>query len=164
MPPKSKGEMPIIYLKHRGLFNHAQLVKGIQQWFTENNYKFHASKYKLKANEAEYEMDGERDVTEYVRYKISIHIWARDIVDVEVVKDGEKKKMQDGYIQMDITGQLDYDYNKRFGGSKFMQWLHGFYQEYIIKQTITDVWEDDLFFKINQLTGAIKHMLGSETA
>ena len=161
MTKRTEG-MPIIYLKHRGLFNHAELVKGMQQWFVENNYKFHAPKYKLKANEAEYELEAERDVTEYVRFKMSIHMWARDVVDVEVVKDGEKRKMQEGYIQMDITGELEMDYDARFGGNKAMQWLQDFYHNYIIKQTIADVWEDDLFLKINQLTSTIKHILGTE--
>ena len=159
-----KAQLPVIYLKHRGLFNHSQLVKGIQQWLVDNNYKFHAPKYKLKASEAEYEIEGERDVTEYVRFRIMLHIWARDITDVEIVKDGEKKKMQDGYIQMEITGTLEMDYNARFGGNKFMQWLQDFYHDYIIKQTIGDVWEDDLFLKLNQLTGAIKSILGTEVS
>lgn len=161
---KRTDNMPIIYVKHRGLFNHAALVKGIQQWFVENNYKFHAPKYKIKASEAEYEIESERDVTEYVRFKISTHIWARDIVDVEVVKDGEKKKMQEGYIQMDVTGELEYDYDTRFGGNKFMQWLQDFYHQYIIKETIADVWEDDLILKMNQLVAAVKKLLGTEVS
>lgn len=161
---ETKMRMPTIFLKHRGLFNHAELVKGIQQWFVDNNYKFHAPKYKLKASEAEYEIESERDITEYVKFRIMVHIWAHDIVDVEVVRDGERKKMQEGYIRMEITGEGELDYAKRFGGSKFMQWLQDFYHKYVIKQTIEQVWEDDLFLKLNELTARIKSLLGIEVS
>ncbi len=154
--------LPPMYLKHRGLFNHSKFIKAIQDWYIGNGYKFHAPKFKLKASEAEYEMRGEREVNEYVKFGIYVHIWIRDLVDVEVVKDGEKVKMQDGYIQLDLVGDYELDYQKRFGGSRFMQWLQDFYHKYVIRQTINDVWEDDLFFKLTQLMGTMKQSLGIE--
>lgn len=154
--------LPTMFLKHRGLFNHGKFVKDIQHWYISNGYKFHAPKYKLKASEAEYEIRGEREVTEYVRFGIYLHIWIRDLVDVEVVKDGEKVKMQEGYIQLDLIGDYELDYQERFGGNKFLQWLQDFYHNYVIRQTISDVWEDDLFLKMSQLMGTMKSSLGIE--
>jgi hypothetical protein len=157
-------EAPTLYLKHKGTFNHKLLVRTIQDWFTDNRYKFHASKYKLKADEAEYEAKGEREITEYVRYVITIHIWIRDLKEVEVIKDGEKKKMDEGYIQLELGGLLEFDWAKRFKGNKFVQWMHDIYQKYIIRQTIKDVWEDDLLLKQTELLAVIKNVLGVEVS
>ena len=154
--------MPILYIKHRGMFNHSQLVKGIQKWFEDNNYVFHAGKFKLKPNEAEYEISGELKVNEYVQYTIEVHMWIRDMSEVEVVEDGEKKKMQEGMINAETTGKYTLDYNARFGGSKFMQWLQDFYHKYVIRQTIDDVGDDDMFLKVVMLNAHIKGLLGIE--
>jgi hypothetical protein len=157
-------QMPTLYLKHRGMFSHSGFVRAIQNWFTENSYRFHPNKYKLKSNEAEYEAYGERDIHEYVKFKISIHIWIRDMSEVEVVKDGEKIKMQEGSINLEMDGVITYDPNERFGSSKFMGWLRDFYRTYIVRQTMAEVWEDDLFLKMNELMGTIKNELGIEAA
>ena len=159
-----KNQMPTLYLKHRGMFSQSGFVQSIQHWFTENSYRFHPNKYKLKSNESEYEAYGERDIHEYVKFKIAIHAWIRDISEVEVVKDGEKVKMQEGAINLEMEGVILYDPNKRFGNSKFMEWLHNFYQTYIVRQTMAEVWEDDLFLKMNELMGTIKKELSIEAA
>jgi hypothetical protein len=155
---------PTLYLKHKGVFSHKQLMQSIQNWFTENRYKFNAPKYKVKAEEAEYEIEADREVTEYVKYVIKPHIWIRDLKEVEVIRDGEKKKMDDGYIQIEIAAELQFDWAKRFKGNKFVQWLHDIYQKYIIRQTIKDVWEDDLLLKQTALLAVIKEVLGIEVS
>lgn len=155
---------PTMFFKYRGTFDQKKLMQGIQQWFVDNGYKFHAAKYKIKASEAEYEANGEREITEFVKYWISIHMWIRDLFDVEVIQDGEKKKMQEGYIQLDISGKLEFDYTERFGGSKFTQWLYNFYHKYVIRQTIKDVWEDDIILKMQELESHIKDLIGVEVS
>jgi hypothetical protein len=162
--PVSTDQMPTLFLKHRGTFELAKLVRTIQQWFTDNNYKFHAPKYKYKANEAELELYGEREITEYAQFRILLHLWARELTDVEVVQDGEKKKMQHAFVNLYMNGEIRFDYTKRFGGNKFFQWLQDFYHEYVIMRTITDVWEDDLLLKMNQLMAAIKDAFKMEVS
>ncbi|MEM4239608.1 MAG: hypothetical protein QXM31_00405 [Candidatus Woesearchaeota archaeon] len=159
-----KDPSPTLYLKHKGVFSKKEMMDVIHNWFTDNRYKFHASKYKIKADEAEYEIKGEREVTEYVRYVIELHIWVRDLKEIEVIKDGEKKKMDEGNIQLELGAYLEFDYSKRFKGNKFIQWLHDIYQKYIIRQTIKDVWEDDLLLKQTELLAAIKEVLGVEVS
>ncbi len=156
--------MPTMYLKHRGMFDHQKLVHGIQDWFVDNGYKFHAPKYKVKASEAEYDIECEREISEYVMYKIGIHMWIYDLKDVDVVQDGEKKKMNEGYLNLDVTGRIEFDWSKRFGGSKFMQWLQDIYHKYVLKQTISDVYEDDLILKMQELVATIKGLLGIEVS
>lgn len=156
--------MPTMYFKYRGTFDQKKLMQGIQQWYIDNNYKFHAAKYKIKASEAEYEANGEHEITEFVKFWVGIHMWIRDLVDVEVIQEGEKKKMQEGYINLDINGKMEYDYTGRFGGSKFMQWLYNFYHKYVIRQTIKDVWEDDVILKMQELEARVKDLIGVEVS
>jgi hypothetical protein len=80
------------------------------------------------------------------------------------VQDGEKKKLQEGYIQLDVSGRIEFDWSKRFGGSKFAQWLQDFYLKYVLRQTIKDVYEDDLILKQQELISKIKELLGTEVS
>lgn len=163
-PAREKFTSPTLYLKHRGLVDEQKLVNTFQEWFNDNKYRTHFPKYKVKAAESEYMMTGERDITEYCKFWIRIHIWMRGMQDVEVVKDGEKVKMKDCYMQLEIEGWFLVDYNKRFKGNKFLQWLQDFYQNYVIKQVWSDVWEDDLLLKQQQLLADLKEVIGTEVS
>lgn len=160
--PEFLRPMPVLYVKHRGLFSMRELVQAIQKWFVDNNYKFRPSAYKAKADELECEMEGEREITEYLRFKILLHFWARDLKDVEVVQEGEKKKLQEAYINLEITGQIWFDWTKRFKKNKFLVWLEDFYQKYIIRQELGDVYEDDILLKMSKLSDVVKGALGIE--
>ena len=97
-----KHESPTLYLKFRGVFDHAKLARVIQDWLDENAYEYHAKKYKLKADAAEYDAYGTREISEYATFTVGVHLWARDMKDVEIIKDGEKIKMQEGHINFEI--------------------------------------------------------------
>lgn len=167
MPDKFRG-MPLTFVKHRGLFSYAEFINGIRNWFRENNYEFHEPKHQWKAPpegvEVEIRINGNRKVNEYVKYHINMFLKIYDMKDVEVVKDGQKVKMQDGKVTVEISGKLELDWQNRFGGNKFLQGLQDFLHQFIIKQDIGDHWEDDLLFKLMDLTRAIRTVLGQEAA
>ncbi len=158
----NKFTSPTLYLKFRGVFDHAKLAKVIQDWIDDNTYEYHAKKYKLKVDAAEYDAFGKREISEYATFTVGVHLWARGMKDVEIIKDGEKVKMQEGYINFEIYASIEYDPEGRFQGNKFFQWLQDFYHHYVIKQVRTDVWEDDILLKQQQLLAHIKNFLGVE--
>lgn len=153
---------PKTSIKHKGLFDRSKLIKTIQDWFGKHKYDFHAPKYKYRPDEIELEFKGERKINPYVRFRMLVVVKGFEIKNVEVVKDGEKKKMQQGRLNVEISPEYDLDYKKRFGGNKFLQALQDFFHKYIIKRTIEEVWEDQLFMHQTSMIREIREVLGHE--
>ena len=162
MAAKTVYTNPTLYLKFKGVFDHSMLAKEIQNWFDDNAFEIHLPKYKLKATEAEYRITGKREVTEYCQFNMEAHLWCDNLKEIEIVKDGEKIKTYEGAVRIEISGVYILDYEERFKGNKFLQWLQDWYHKYVIKQQITDVYEDDLLLKQQRLLAFIKGLLGTE--
>jgi hypothetical protein len=158
--------MPQINIKHKGIFDLSEILQGIKGWFEGEYFKVHYPKHKLKqpAGGWEHEMEiyGERKMNEYVKFKITLFIRLYDIKDVEIIKDGKKIKTNSGRITVDISGEIELDFENRFGGSKFLQALQDFYHKYIIKQDIGDYWEDDIMLKMVNLGKLIREKCQQE--
>jgi len=165
MPDKFR-EMPTSFVKYRGMFNYSEVLQTVRKWFEEQNYSFEEPKHQWKAPaegiEVEIKIKGVRKVNEYVLYWIDIFFRVYDMKDVEVVKDGQKVKMQEGKVTVEIGGKLELDWQNRFSGNKFLQSVQDFLHKFIIKQDIGDRWEDDLLIKIMNLTKTIRTVLGHE--
>ncbi len=156
------GNLPPQTIKYKGLFDFTQFIKTIRGWYGAGNFHLVEKKYKWKPGELEVEMEGDTKYNEYFKYKIKVWIRSWDIKDVDVVKGGEKIKMQEGRLAIEVNGSYDLDYQNRFEGSKFLQGLRDFYHKYIIKQVIDDWYEDVALGKIFDLTGLIKEKLQFE--
>ncbi len=166
MVSKSIG-MPAMNVKFRGIFNFSEVMQSIKNWFKSYDYEFAEPTHKWKVPsegvEAEIKMSGDRKMNEYVKYYINVSIRTWDMKDVEVIKDGQKTKLQEGKISIDIDGKLELDWQNRFSGNKFLQNLQDFYHKFIIKQDIGDRWEDDLLIKVMDLTKIIRTKIGHES-
>lgn len=158
--------MPTTYIKHKGFLDVSKLIQSVRGWFISNRYDFHFSKEKYAgpatSAEQELELFGEREMTEYVKFKITLLMRIWDLKEVEVVKDGEKIKATTGRIAIELGGELILDYRKRFGGNKFLQGLQDFYHKYIIKATIEEVWEEGWFLHVVDLGKLIRKQFQHE--
>ena len=158
---------PTMYVKYRGIFNLSEVLQAIREWYRADDYEFHLKKHKFKipspaGAEQEIDMHGEKKVTDYVRFHIDVFMRCWDLRDVELVKDGQKIKTNDGKIAIEISGKYELDWQKRFEGNKFLQALQDFYHDYIIKWKIKDYWEDMHLLKMEQLRRRIKEKIGHE--
>jgi hypothetical protein len=160
--PDTKPSLPPINIKYSGLYDLNSLLKAIYTWYNSEYYNFTEAKQKYKPSEREIKFHGDRKLNEYVRFNIDVDMFFFDIKEVEVIKEGKKLKMQDGKVIIDIKGFLELDWQRRFGGVKYFQYLQDFYHKYIIKQTISEDWEDTLYFKMQQLARMINQRLGME--
>lgn len=162
----TKISTPSINIKHKGIFDLSDVLQGIKKWFEGDEFKVHYPKHKLKQPvggwEHEMEIYGERKMNEYVKFKITLFIRLYDIKDIEVIKDGKKVQTNSGRITVDISGEIELDYENRFGGSKFLQALQDFYHKYIIKQDIGDYWEDEIMLRIVNLGKFIRETCQQE--
>ncbi len=165
---EQKRPFPPMIIKQRGFFNLEKVLKTITDWFREEDFEdFDITDYKYKIPSpagAEYEIriDGKKKVTGYVMYQIKVILWVFDLRDVELIKNGEKIKTNEGRISIEITPILVLDWQKRFEGSKFLQRLQDFYQNYIIRYKLSDYWEDMMLIKSGQLVKIVQGVLEQE--
>ncbi len=153
---------PVTYIRHKGYYNWADLLKKTRGWFKEEFYNFEETKHKHEPNKQEVEMTAFRKLNEYVRYIFEVKIRTENVATVELVKDGQTIKTQEGMIWIEIKAKMELDWQKRFGGSEFLQSLQDFYHKYIIKQRIEQVWMSHLERKFGQLANYIKELLQQE--
>jgi hypothetical protein len=153
---------PTVYIKHKGLFDQQKLIQRLQGWYGEYKYDFQMPKYKAKPDEFEVEAEGSRKINEYVKFTLKVVVKAWEVKEVEVVKDGETRKMNQGRLAIEVNPEYELDYGKRFGGNKFLQALQDFYHNYIMKRTIEEVWEGELWMHQNAMIRAIREVLGQE--
>lgn len=163
-----KKGLPTIYIKHRGFFDFSKALKTIGTFYREEDFHMvYFPKHKAKPPRAtgvehEIEYEGKKRVTDYIMLHINVFFHVFDLRDVEIIRDGKKLKLQEGKVAVEIYPMLELDYQKRFDGNKFLQWLQDFYHNYIIKYKIGDYWEDMVFIKANEMAKQIQSALGQE--
>ncbi len=163
---KKTRYIPII--KFEGTFDMNNLMRVLRSWIANQGYEFHETsvKHKIPSHagaEQEFVWWGWRKVNSYVKYHIDVffHFW--HLHDVEVVKEGKKHKLQHARIQIEMAGRCELDWSNRFAGSKFLQNLADFYDNYIVRRNIDMVWTDQLYYRIYKFQRLAKETLEFET-
>ncbi len=168
MSDTKAGKLPqVAKIRYRGLFDFEGLFRLMRGWFDAREYEFFERRYKHKSRstgaELEINFEAHRDINEYARnvIKIFFHIW--DAHEVEVVKDGKKKKMWEGRMLIEFSGLVELDYDSHWEHSPFLRHLRNFYHNFVIKGEIDQIWTDKLWYKINDLQQNCKRFLGMHT-
>ncbi len=156
---------PII--RYNGIFDFDKLYRDMAAWFGKNGFELQEDNYKHKTPmpigcEQEIKWKGWLKTNEYARYWIHVHFHIWDLQDIEVVKDGVKKKMSKGKLFIILSIQLDLDYSNRFKGKSGIL-LQNLLRNYIMKKTIENSWQDELVYRMYKLHEVIKESLGMES-
>jgi len=154
-------------IRYRGLYDFEGLFRLMRAWFEAREYDFYEKRYKHKSKpagaELEINFEAHREINEYARnvIKVYFHIW--DAEEVEVVKDGRKRKMWDARMLIDFSGLVELDYDSHWDHSPFTRTMRSFYHRFVIRHEIDDVWTDKLWYKINELQQECKRFLGMQS-
>ena len=150
-------------IRYKGLCDFDGLYNLIIQWMKSQGYWVQETKYKHKVPSplgAEQEMTfkGEKEVTEFYKYHISVdfHLW--DMTEVEAEVKGAKKKLSNMRMEIVLSGAVELDPEGRFEKTGFLQKLRHFYMWYIIKADMF-MWFDELRYRVYKLHGIIKDYL-----
>lgn len=154
-------------IRYKGLFDFDGLYNLMVQWMKARRFWFHEVKYKHKVPspygaEQEIFFMGEKKVTDYFQYRLTvdIHIW--DMTEVEVVHNGVKKTLTNARMQIILIGYLDIDWEKRWDTSKKWKTLKDFYNKYILKEEIESIYWDTIQYKTQHFMNVIKEFLDME--
>jgi hypothetical protein len=158
---------PIQTLKYKGIFDYPGLLKTAWTWGTRQGYEMHEVKYKhkvpdIRGAEQENIFRGWRKVNAYLKVWIRFDTRAEYLKDVDVIVDGNKKRLTQGKIKIKFSGYLELDYNNKFESSAFLEGLRSFYHKFVIRTTIQNVYEDMLYYRLYKLNHKIKEHLQVE--
>ncbi len=121
-------------IRERGVFNLDKLYKEMYAWLDSNKYDFneklHQHKKLERGDEIEVKWEAEREVTDFIRYDIKIHIL---LIDINSVSDN----LVAGYARITFQTNLVLDYKERWSSSKFKNFLFEIYRKVFFKDTIS---------------------------
>ncbi|MBI1970551.1 hypothetical protein HYS47_02305 [Candidatus Woesearchaeota archaeon] len=156
----------ISQLRYKGVFDFEQLYRLMRAWFAERQYEFFEVKYKDKdktmGHELEITWKADRKINDFCRNDIKMFIHCWDMNEMEVVKDGKKKKVFKGRMMITFDASLTLDYQGLWDGSKLQRFLRELYIKHIIWHEIDDVWGDKLWYEVNKLQQLVKRFLDME--
>ncbi len=152
------------FLKYKGVWDMKKVYQAMQAWFSSRGYRFMEEMYKEKPPETEIKWAAKRLIDDYYLYHISLkfHIW--DMENVEVVKDGKKKVLQQGRMKITFSAKVVTDYSGRWEASVFKKWLEKVYNKAIIRRDIEFKHMDNLYYVLYGLHEHTKQLLGMETS
>lgn len=151
-------------ISHNGIFDFDGLFPAISEWYDNMNYahfeRKHSEKMTSTGKYIEANWVGEREVTDYVVFKINLEIWLRDLVEIAVEVDGQPVKRQKGRIELVFSCEFEKNYKDQFDDREgtFSHFLMKMYERYIIADQL-DVFESKLIVETVDFINTLKKFL-----
>ena len=154
-------------IKYRGVFDFGEFYKFCYDWLMdETELDFIAeSKYseKIEGNtkNIDIEWNGQREITDFFKFKFKIKFKIVKLENVEINKGGVKIKTNKGTPEIKIKGTLVRDYKGKFERNAFQIFLRTAYEKWIIPGRI-DQMEGKLFGDCDEFLAQAKAFLDLE--
>ena len=155
-------------IRYKGYFDFEGVYRLVNNWLVKYLFRYHEQRYKDKTdtplgNEIEVDVWGEKEVTEYYKYKIiiSYHLW--ESREVPVVINGEKVKRMRGRMHITLQGEVITDWQGRYKGSKVRSLMEEFLNKTVLKKEREMKHVDYVDKQLHKLEGEIKKFLKMET-
>ena len=169
--PEMKEEgTPKLYVQYNGVWDMDELYNLIARFFLGEKFKFYEKRQRRRkpgpfGYETLYKFEAQRDIDEYHRWIVHVHLETFDEHDVEAQdKHGRKRKMTKGKLWIQLRGEMITDYENKWEGSMVALYLRTFYNKYVIKKRYEALFWDPLYYKVLiRLQAAIKDHLGMES-
>ena len=165
----TKAKVPGGTIRYQGIFDFDGLYQAAVDWCKTHRYWFHEETYKHKVplpSGAEQEIWWRMDakISEFFKFYINIkvHIW--EMTEVEVIKEGKKRVLTSGRLQIDMNGVVEADWQHRMEGTKFKKLMKTLLTDYIWKKEFTTVYGDMVYYRMWNLHALFKKYLDMQTA
>jgi len=110
-------------VKYSGLFNVNTVHKFLMQWLRENGFTNFEERTEEQVfpegRQIIYNYKPFSKFTDFAKAVIYLNVTMSNINDVTVDVDGQKKQMQKGDIEIDISGYIETDYNNKWETKPF---------------------------------------------
>jgi len=123
-------------LEHTGIFTFSSMYSFAHGWFKEKDYGVNEDRYieKIVGDKKEITVEWKiaKKLSDYFKSENKVKFEIKELVDVEVEIDGEKKKMNKGKITIEITGNLINDPDSKWETSPFTRFARDVYHKHVI--------------------------------
>lgn len=153
-------KMEPITVRYAGIFDFDGLYVAVIDWAKNYGYRWHESSYKHKIPSpagAKQELDWEitKNVTEYIQYEIKFTVVMTDLKEIEI----KGKNLSQGQIYIVMKGNVIFDWQEKFKGSKFAKKLGEWYLKLKGESDIDTIYWDQLYYRMWNLHAIIKKYL-----
>jgi hypothetical protein len=121
-------------IRERSVFNLDKLYKELYGWLSANEYDFDEVLHQQKKLEGGDELiiswEAEREVTDFIKYKIKVDFMLMEINPVS-------ENLVSGFAKITFTANLVLDYKEKWSSSKPKDFLFSLYTNVFFKETIS---------------------------
>ena len=119
---------------YEGLFNYRELFRVMDVWFREkffDKFEKRTEQYELPDGIAlDFEFTPWKKVTDYFKIIIKVELTGKGIKEVDVEINGKKTKVQEGKINVKLTGYVVVDYDGKWS-KPLLYFLRDIYDKYV---------------------------------
>ncbi|KYK26579.1 hypothetical protein AYK26_07400 [Euryarchaeota archaeon SM23-78] len=165
------GVFPVpLKIRYKGLFDWGELYRFVCEWFKKRQFRFHEQRYKDKidtplGNELEVNVWGEKEVTEYYKYRVDVyyHLW--EVKEIPVMIDGKQVKRTRGRIHIELKAIVKTDWQERYKSDENIihKLMEKFLNDVVLKYEREVKHIDVLDKDLHRLEADIKKFLKMET-
>jgi len=130
-------------IKYNGVFDMVELLGAMKGWFAKRYYdvaeKEHSEAVKSSGKEIIWDVEADRKVTEYVRFKIGIKMVILRLTEVIIETPEGKERKQQAEVDIGVRSWLVKNYKDTFKkSSKTQEFLRQVYERFIGKNQLDD--------------------------
>jgi len=149
-------------LTYEGLFNTKDLYQLVHKWFFDkgfdNSEKKNFEHVYPTGKQIEAEMWPWRKMTDYSRMILKVHFLITNIKEVEIVKDGLKKKLNQGKVIMTVNSYHETDYENKWESKALFIFLRTLFDKFVFS-VHTGKYDQQIIDETNHLFHLVKGYL-----
>ncbi|MBI2547878.1 hypothetical protein HYW21_00865 [Candidatus Woesearchaeota archaeon] len=149
-------------LGYKGLFDARELYAYIDRWYRQMGYtKQELRNYEHvypEGKQIEVVYEPYRKITDFHKFVIRVELIMNNVKEVIVQREQHKAKLNQGHVEIIITGYMETDYEHRWEGKPYYYFIRALYDQFIYKVKF-DRFEGGLVEEINELYGQLKAFL-----
>jgi len=133
-------------IKYAGIFDFADLIARIKKWSAQRYYgigeKEHAEAVKPSGKDILFEFEGERKVTDYVKFEVIVKITILRLIDVIRETSEGKERKQQAEVEVGIKAWMVKNYKDTFKSedkSKIQEFFRQIYERFIAKRQLDNL-------------------------
>ncbi len=155
-------------IRYKGLYDWTGVYRHVYEWLVNHQFRFHEKRYKDKldtalGNELEVDVWGEKEVTEYYKYRVDVAYHLFESREVPVVINGKQTKLWQGRVHIQISGKVITDWQGRYkDDNKINKMMETFLNKVILKNEIEMKHVDPLDKDLHKLESELKKLLKIE--
>jgi len=124
-------------VKPKGIFDWKDFYKFLYELMQAQGYVITEDHYNQKetknGKEIEVQWNCSQFIDDYTRFDVQLLLKVFGLVDVQIERGGQKKDMNQGEIEVWITGFITTDYKNQWEKQPILKFLKGVYDRYLYR-------------------------------